>query len=511
MNPKKHLFHLVSSLTKAEKRGFSLYLKRYSPEIEGNSKVLFEGLSKLDEYDEKVFKASLPENIQKNFSYEKGKLLQTLVSFLTHFNRKYSVEVELHNLLIQVEIFIKKKQMSLAQKFINKGMALAEENDMVFFINRFQDKLMTLYDLSNFTMEERKQLYKDFEQTGAQIAKETTYQSLKKRMTLEIFFGDLIYHLREEINPEIAEIWEHDLIIHEEHADTFNSKIDLYTIKRFYYRTLGKFEEQLVYHRKSFNLIRNNKTSYIYSVVVAHFNYILNLNITNRFQEARKELLIFLSYKEKFPEKFDFLGEQIFSYMKTKALLSCSFHWYDFAGIEKIIEENNDIMEKSFSRFDFHRMEYFCYLMQYYFVINDWEKALDYLARYENEVNFNERIKNLYFSAKALGIINHFEQDSDRIVLHSQFSSLYSFSRKNGFIGKLFYKEILALTRKLSNKPSEETLKKIVQKFLEAFSKVPKHFYPGYKIFSLWAESRISDKSMLQLGKEKNKEIFPEN
>lgn len=511
MNSKEYLFQLIYSLTKAEKRGFSMYLKRYKHETEGNAEILFESFSRLSEYDEKKIKSSLPHNIQKNFSYEKGQLLQSLLSFIAYFNRNSSLEIELQNLLIQIEILINKKQLPLARKLINKGIKLAEKNNKLFFINRFQATLLNFYSLGDLSVTERKQLYYNFQESGEQIAKDTQYRAFREMVLFYFYFGDLVYHRNSKVDPEIVAVIEHELIKNEENASSIRNKRDLYKIKQLYYRGVGDFEKTLEYTKKLLILSKNKENNSLIEILINQNAYINGLNQNKQYQEAKQELVLFKQFNEVYKEQFDVFDSQAYIYLDIIGSLGCYLKWFDFEKMETLFGKDQAEIEKTFTKHDFRKIDYLYFLIIYFFVLNNWTKTIDVLLRYESEIDLNLKIKNVYFSVKSIAIIAHFEQKSAESIIKSQFTSLYSFSRKNGFISKLFYKEILTLTRQLSTKPTNQDLNDIVQNFLDALEKIPKYFYPGHETLLLWAQSRLSNKSMLQLSKQKNKEIFPEN
>ena len=91
---KDQLFTLISSLTKAEKRNFKLYAKRFS---KGNSKFiqLFDVLDKLAEYDEELILKKIAGLEKKNLSNLKRHLYkQVLISLrLIYIQKNIDIEI----------------------------------------------------------------------------------------------------------------------------------------------------------------------------------------------------------------------------------------------------------------------------------------------------------------------------------------------------------------------------------------------------------------------------------
>ena len=61
-----HLFELIKSLTKAEKRYFKLFVARHTSSGPNNAQILFEHMESMDDYDEEALLEKLKSHAFTN-------------------------------------------------------------------------------------------------------------------------------------------------------------------------------------------------------------------------------------------------------------------------------------------------------------------------------------------------------------------------------------------------------------------------------------------------------------
>lgn len=122
-----HQVHgLVNSMTTAEKTYFKKSLsKRDSVKL---GKV-FDIINTKGAYDESVLEAKLTE-VYSDVRDALRQLLQRLLHTISIHHRNRSVTTQLNVILTQVEVLIDKRQLQLAKKLLDQGIALARENDL---------------------------------------------------------------------------------------------------------------------------------------------------------------------------------------------------------------------------------------------------------------------------------------------------------------------------------------------------------------------------------------------
>jgi hypothetical protein len=128
MTPKTDLHQLIHSLTKSEKRYFTLFAKRHVIAGENKYIQLFNEIEKQKTYNEYKIKQLLNnEKTYANLSVEKGYLKELILKSLKHFHEKNFIDSILYDRLIQIEILYEKGLFEMGYELINKSIKLAEE------------------------------------------------------------------------------------------------------------------------------------------------------------------------------------------------------------------------------------------------------------------------------------------------------------------------------------------------------------------------------------------------
>ncbi len=130
MIPKTDLHQLIQSLTKSEKRYFSLFAKRHVIAGENKYIKLFNCMEKQEIYNEAKIKQILNyKETYTNLSVEKGYLKELILKSLKHFHGKNFIDSILYDRLIQIEILYEKGLFELGFELIVKSISLAEKHE----------------------------------------------------------------------------------------------------------------------------------------------------------------------------------------------------------------------------------------------------------------------------------------------------------------------------------------------------------------------------------------------
>ena len=130
MIPKTNLHQLIQSLTKSEKRYFSLFAKRHAIAGENKYIKLFNEIEKQKTYNEKRVKQILNnQKIYTNLSAEKGYLKELILKSLKHFHERNFIDSILYDRLIQIEILYEKGLFEMGDELITKSIRLAEQHE----------------------------------------------------------------------------------------------------------------------------------------------------------------------------------------------------------------------------------------------------------------------------------------------------------------------------------------------------------------------------------------------
>ena len=118
------LFNLVKSLTKAEKRNFSIYTSRFHDADSMKYIQLFELLDKQKELDESSIAKKFPKGQLSNL---KRHLYSQILISLRLIHKKKSTHIEIRELMDFANILYRKGLYLQALKILDKAYSLAEK------------------------------------------------------------------------------------------------------------------------------------------------------------------------------------------------------------------------------------------------------------------------------------------------------------------------------------------------------------------------------------------------
>lgn len=159
MNKQLHLFTLISSLTKSEKRYFKLFNSTFEGKNKTNLK-LFNAIDKQKTYDEKALKKQFEEeSFVKHFAVVKSNLFNSILKSLRFYNENLDVHKKLNQHNDNFRILLKKGLLDMAKIQLDKGMKLAMDYDII------EAKILTAsrYNALNAYFEFRNNKNKDVE------------------------------------------------------------------------------------------------------------------------------------------------------------------------------------------------------------------------------------------------------------------------------------------------------------------------------------------------------------
>lgn len=122
MRSKDHLFHLVHSLSKSEKRYFTLDAKK-SGKTDSRYLKLFQAINKQESYDE----AALKRVFGPRLTDDKARLYEAVLDALREYQSKKSYKIRIKELLTDAKILFERKLIKQAENRLTEAKALALE------------------------------------------------------------------------------------------------------------------------------------------------------------------------------------------------------------------------------------------------------------------------------------------------------------------------------------------------------------------------------------------------
>lgn len=125
-----HVHRLIHSMSRAEKRYFTLHVKRNAVAGHSNHQLLFDAVASMDVYDEAaLLKRFHGEPFTHRFAITKRRLYETVLRSLDAFHAENSLEARIHRGLHQVRILYDRALYEDAAKLLGGIRRLARQHD----------------------------------------------------------------------------------------------------------------------------------------------------------------------------------------------------------------------------------------------------------------------------------------------------------------------------------------------------------------------------------------------
>jgi len=121
-----HLFQLIKSLNKPEKRYFKIYSGRHTSGDTNNHQILFDAIDKQKKYDEpSLLKKFKGQAFTNKFSITKARLYESILKSLDAYHANSSIQAQLKHNIHCIEILYKKSLYKQCTKLIRSTKKLA--------------------------------------------------------------------------------------------------------------------------------------------------------------------------------------------------------------------------------------------------------------------------------------------------------------------------------------------------------------------------------------------------
>lgn len=495
------LVELIKSLNKNERGYFKKYSHIHGYDQSKSYLLLFDYLVKSNAFEiEKitlnVFKPKTSiKTIRNTIDFLYINILKSLTSYYQNINS----DAEIKQLLLQVDVLFNKMLFKQAHKVLLKAKNIAkktENNYSILQIINWEKRLLIIHTNTIDKVAHKNELLKDEKKTIDIIKNNWEYHVLNEKI-----YDQYLLH-SSSIKSQKRLILD-PLLQNENNALSNYNKALFYQTKAIYYHSCLDAVNSYNNYLAEYNIYLTN-SDLIKDRLHHYFSVISNLSQASFNVSKPEEGLYYLSLLEKTPNSSEFLKvkrlrevypRKIFIYMQMgkfkEALDFVSLNYEEFESKEEKI--NVDI--KMYAYFDTAKL---------YFAYGDFSKTLYWLNKL---ILIKDKVLvDLKSEAKLLLLIVYFETESQDLF-YSTFRSFYRdlLLTENLTPSKKIVLDFLKKTLKLEldkkklNKMYSETkanidILKITQKeeaFLSLFD------------FSSWLESKIQNRPMIEIMKEK--------
>ncbi len=505
---KDHLFQLVKSLSKAEKRGFKIYATRSSNE-DAKFIQLFDALDKAANYDEDQILTKVKGIKKKQLSNLKAHLYKQILVSLRLININHNTDIQLREQMDYARILYNKGLYKQSLRILDRIKEIATQNYRATL--RYEVLVLEkIIESQYITRSLRNRAEELIGQTNETLTSLNEYSSLSN-LALHLY-GIYIKagHVRSEKDfKSISSFFKKAL----EKIDTSNldffGKHYLVVSHTWYSLIVQDFLSQYRYAQKWVNLFRETPDM----LTIEPIWYLKGMHVLlealfvlghyKKHEEEIKKLNVFLlSPPNKADENFETLG---FMYLYTSRINSHFIAGTFSEGIA-LVPELIKKLDKYAQRVDPHRILIFYYKIAcLYFGAGDNKQCIFYLNKIINYSDPRLR-EDIHCFARILNLIAHFELGNQAHVDY-QVRVVYRFLRKMNDLN-LVQKEVLKFLRNLGsikhNNVTEEFI--ALRERLLAINKMPFQKRPSlYLDIVSWLEAKISNKPVQDIIKSKFK------
>lgn len=507
------IFELIKSLTKAEKRYFSVYSKRHIIGEKNLYLSLFHEIDKQKKYDEKKIISSLQkkEIRLKHFSQYKHYLYKLILQCLNIYNKDTFVDAELTELILQIKILYRKGLIGQYEKILSKAKQLAYcHQNYLKLLEIFElEKLIILSALENhrnYTMDKVVQLQKE-ENELIRIKKEIVqFEWMEIRFNLVMVEHGAVRN-KEQLNLYKKIIDDPNLNSGKKPTSSV-AKISYYETLAIYNSVSRNFTEALRYHimvKSEFNLstplyLEDNIASYV-SVLANIIQCAINVGEYKIAETQLQELKNIADKKDSGKAEIKEAQTRAFIYNTLLQLRLCT-HTGEIdkgkkflASIKSEMLEFKGLMGKRNSMLlDFH-------IAQLYFIEADYKKALRVLNKLLNDpyLKISPQLESIL---KIFQIMIHLELGNDQLVEYIH-NSTHQLLVKTKDLYKFEKAFLNFIKTNLNHSPTSKEFKLSLYNFrinLLEIIKDPFEQRPlDYFNFISWIDSKLAGRPLLDI------------
>ncbi len=491
MHKQDELHKLIKSLTKSEKRYFTINAAK----IDGNKNYLklFEIIDSQKEYNEEDAKQKLSKKgVQERYAITKKYLFDVLIETLINYTSYDTVKYKLQETLKQIEVLESREVFSICLDHIQRAKKLAWRHEYfpeLISLNRIEDKVKRKivgrsYSDTNIVTAEYEKIidyYTNF----------LAYEKLQKKIEAALITSTTQV-------PELNELWNNALLQDESRAISMRSKNVFYFLQILKHGIEGDYAKQYYYAYRS--LLHYEKmfekelyeTPHVYLMRIN--NFLISAIHAKQFEHADHYFQKLQEFEQlKIKVEYKVLAKQYY-YRNILDYLYC-IKKFDEAIVRINKIESDQFLLGKHVKNNFREAIYnSCFRI--FFLAGDYKMALHFINQLVNQ-KYNA-IAFWGILARMLSLITHFELGNESNILYeieSMERILKPLDQKPILenILLLHFKEILKIS---DSKQANQLYDILISELKKTKQNATEKLKFEYFDFILWAESKRQRKSM---------------
>ncbi len=502
-----YLIQLITSLTKAEKRQFRLWVNRNQANADVLFLKLFDFLDKQKKYDEELILKKIPGIKKRQISNLKAHLYKQLLLALRLQHRSSNTDIEIRERIDYARILYNKGLYRQSLEILDKAKSLAK-------VAQLDALRLTILEFEKHI--ESQHVTKSIDNKAEQLANESIEMS-KKAMRKNLFSNLAInlyslylkvgYVRNEKEYFFVKEFFHSNLPNHDINELSFFEKMYLYQSYSWYYFMTQDFLNYYRYAHRWTELFHDNPKMIELEIPLylkALHNTLNALYLTQHHGKYSKALAVLETVGEKYYQKKSKNVDSLLHIYLYFSRINLNYMEGTFTEGLKWVPKLAQKLETNEYNWDTHRIMVFNYKIAcMYFGSGDNETAIDYLNKIINQKSPDLR-EDIQCFGRILCLIAHFNLGNDMLVEY-QVKSVYRFLTKMEDMQQV-QKEILKFIRKIP-RIKKENLKSEFITLRDNFVKVSEMEYEKRPFLYLdiisWLESKIEDRPIQDIIQEK--------
>jgi hypothetical protein len=507
----EHLFQLVKTLTKAEKRNFRLYVTRNQDSEDLKFIRLFDVLDKQKDYDESIIFKKVPEIKKEQLSNLKAHLYKQLLTSLRLLHKNRNADIDIRENIDYAKILYTKGLYIQSLRILDKAKGLAESNH--------QD-LLKLEVIEFEKLIESRHITRSQEGRSDELANEATATmqrliNVSKLSNLSLQLYGLYLQMGHARNEDDLKKIQDYLSTHIQGDPLSISVTHMGFFERVYYyqclvwycyitqnwKSYYKYAYKWVELFEDEPLMKINDTSLYLKGI---HNLLNSLYMTLDHERLSKILNNTELYLQKHDDSLDENTRAIAFHHIYSAKINKHFLEGSFTEGVKLIPSIESQLKELSGRLDEHRILIFYYKIAcLYFGNGNFDKTIDYLNKIINLKTGSLRTDIQCF-ARMLHLIAHYEK-GHFALLEYLIKSVYRFLLKHGDMSGVMQEILKFLKKSLFIK--QKDLKQEFHALKEQLEKIAINPFERRSFVYLdviaWLESKVEGRTVEQVSKKK--------
>lgn len=507
---KDNLFVLIKSLSKSEKRHFTLYVNRLGINLDAKFLLLFNLLDKMTNYNEdEILKNKSISKLQ--LSNLKAHLYKQILVSLRMNPVNQNIRIQIREQLDFATILYHKGLYKQSLKILDKVKSIALENEEKLIASEIVEleKVIESQYITRSMVGRADELI----QQTRELSRQNATASILSNLSLQLYSFMLKsgYAKSDLEMKEISAFFKNELPEHPINELGFREKLWLYKAHLWHSFLIQDFLSCYKYSSKWVNLFHKNEFMINANPVwyIKGNSYLLeSLYLIKHKSHYKKALDRF----EKTITSEDFPKNDNLNSLSLLCTYSSKFNLHflegDFEGGLYLVDEILKLLKKHENRIDEHHIMVFYYKIAcLYFGSGNNRKCIEYTKKIIENKNLTMR-EDLMCFARILSLVAHYESGMD-YHLEVQLKSTYKFLIKMNDLHEVQY-EIIKFLKKLGTIYPHQ-LKSEFKKLHSQLQVLENHPYEKRAFLYLdiisWLESKIEGKPVAMIIKEKSKKL----